>query len=58
MPGDTLRDCPDERWEKGLRQVQPDQWAEAGFSAFWYLRYHTLNWLDLYLTGVWISQTQ
>ncbi|HEX9922999.1 MAG TPA: DinB family protein, partial [Anaerolineae bacterium] len=23
----------------------------AGFSAFWYLGYHTLFWLDLYLTG-------
>ena len=24
---------------------------EAGFSTFWYLGYHTLFWLDLYLTG-------
>jgi hypothetical protein len=23
----------------------------AGFSTFWYLGYHTLFWLDLYLTG-------
>jgi hypothetical protein len=23
----------------------------AGFSSFWYLGYHTLFWLDLYLTG-------
>jgi hypothetical protein len=23
----------------------------AGFSAFWYLGYHALFWLDLYLTG-------
>ena len=23
----------------------------AGFSAYWYLCYHTLFWLDLYLTG-------
>ena len=23
----------------------------AGFSAFWYLGYHTLFWLDLYLSG-------
>ncbi len=30
---------------------KPDQWVAKGFSAFWYLGYHTLFWLDLYLTG-------
>jgi hypothetical protein len=44
-------DCPDELWEKSLWEDQPDQWVAAGFSAFWYLGYHTLFWLDLYLTG-------
>jgi hypothetical protein len=48
---DALRDCPDELWEKHLWEDQPDQWVAAGFSAFWYLGYHTLFWLDLYLTG-------
>ena len=51
MFGDALRDCPDEVWEKSLWEDQPDQWVAAGFSAFWYLCYHTLFWLDLYLTG-------
>ena len=51
MFGDALRDCPDELWEKSLWEDQPDQWVAAGFSAFWYLGYHTLFWLDLYLTG-------
>ncbi len=51
MLGDALRDCPDELWEKRLWEDQPDQWVAAGFSAFWYLGYHTLFWLDLYLTG-------
>jgi hypothetical protein len=51
MLNDTLRDCPDELWEKSLWEDQPDQWVAAGFSAFWYLCYHTLFWLDLYLTG-------
>ena len=51
MLGDALRDCPDELWEKSLWEDQPDQWVAAGFSAFWYLGYHTLFWLDLYLTG-------
>jgi hypothetical protein len=49
--GNALRDCPDELWEKRLWGDQPDQWVAAGFSAFWYLGYHTLFWLDLYLTG-------
>ena len=51
MVGDALRDCPDELWEKQLWADQPDQWVAAGFSTFWYLSYHTLFWLDLYLTG-------
>lgn len=49
--GAALRNCPDELWEKHLWEDQPDQWVAAGFSAFWYLGYHTLFWLDLYLTG-------
>jgi hypothetical protein len=49
--GDALRDCPDKLWEEKLWQDQPDQWVAAGFSSFWYLAYHTLFWLDLYLTG-------
>jgi hypothetical protein len=48
---DALRDCPDELWEARLWADQPDQWVAAGFSTFWYLGYHTLFWLDLYLTG-------
>ena len=51
MIGNALRDCPDELWEKSLWDDQPDQWVATGFSAFWYLGYHTLFWLDLYLTG-------
>jgi hypothetical protein len=49
--GDALRSCPDELWEKQLWADQPDQWVAAGFSSFWYLGYHALFWLDLYLTG-------
>ncbi len=51
MVGSALHDCPDELWEKRLWEDQPDQWVAAGFSTFWYLGYHTLFWLDLYLTG-------
>lgn len=49
--GDAVRKCPDELWEKRLWEDEPDQWVAAGFSAYWYLCYHTLFWLDLYLTG-------
>ncbi|MBX2999861.1 MAG: DinB family protein [Caldilineaceae bacterium] len=48
---EALRNCPDELWETRLWKDQPDQWVAAGFSTFWYLGYHTLFWLDLYLTG-------
>lgn len=51
MLGDAIHDCPHQLWEKHLWQEQPDQWVAAGFSSFWYLCYHTLFWLDLYLTG-------
>ena len=51
MLGGTLRACPDELWEERLWEDQPDQWVAAGFSTFWYVGYHTLFWLDLYLTG-------
>ena len=51
MLAGALRDCPDELWERPLWADQPDQWVAPGFSAFWYLGYHALFWLDLYLTG-------
>ena len=49
--GAALRACPDDLWEQPLWPDQPDQWVAQGFSQFWYLGYHTLFWLDLYLTG-------
>ena len=49
--GDALKNCPDNLWEKPLWADEPDQWVAAGFAKFWYLGYHTLFWLDLYLTG-------
>jgi hypothetical protein len=47
----ALRGCPDRLWEARLWEDEPDQWVARGFGAFWYLGYHTLFWLDLYLTG-------
>jgi hypothetical protein len=45
---ETLRACPDDLWCASLWQT-PDTKPE--FSQFWYVAYHTLFWLDLYLTG-------
>jgi hypothetical protein len=47
----ALRDCPDDLWEARLWADEPDQWVAQGFGTLWYLGYHTLFWLDLYLTG-------
>jgi hypothetical protein len=40
MLGNTMEACPDELWSD--RSQQPE---------FWYVAYHTLFWLDLYLHG-------
>ncbi len=43
----TLVACPDSLWRERLwRHSQAPEFAE-----FWYLTYHTLFWLDLYLSG-------
>lgn len=44
----AVRACPDELWRSRLWE-HPDEPPEA--AQFWYLVYHTLFWLDLYLSG-------
>lgn len=48
MLGEALNACPAELWSAPL-------WDNAGtppgFSDFWYIAYHALFFLDLYLTG-------
>jgi hypothetical protein len=44
----TMSACPDELWRASLWKT-PNTKPE--FSQFWYVVYHTLFWLDLYLTG-------
>jgi hypothetical protein len=48
MLDNILRACPDDLWNACLWR-DPAQRSE--FSEFWYIAYHTLFWLDLYLTG-------
>lgn len=44
----ALSACPEELWQDHLWE---DPSEPAGLSQFWYLAYHTLFWLDLYLSG-------
>lgn len=48
MLDQTLRACPDELWLDCLWEKATDR---PVFSQFWYLAYHALFWLDLYLSG-------
>ena len=45
---DTLSACPDQLWLTSL-WLTPN--AKPERAQFWYVVYHTLFWLDLYLTG-------
>ncbi len=44
----TIDACPDDYWRAAL-WLTPD--AKPERAQFWYVAYHTLFWLDLYLTG-------
>lgn len=45
MFGNALRACPDELWRERLWE------GPAARPEFWYVAYHALFWLDLYLDG-------
>ncbi len=47
MLDDVVRLCPDALWTAVLWKDPDDE----RYGQFWYLAYHTLKWLDLYLTG-------
>ena len=49
MLDNTLVACPDSLWRQ---PVWPDPSAPAQRTEFWYVAYHALVWLDLYLAGV------
>lgn len=48
MLENALRTCPDDLWDV---QLWNDPDSPQGFSEFWYVAYHSLFWLDLYLSG-------
>jgi hypothetical protein len=48
MLDNALRACPDQLWRERLwnnRSERPE------YAQFWYIAYHTLFWLDFYLSG-------
>lgn len=53
---EAIRVCPDDTWRARLWAVSPETREDSlfrfpEFSEFWYLAYHALFWLDLYMTG-------
>lgn len=47
MLGNALRACPDDLWHAHLWEDR----SHPEFTQFWYVAYHALFWLDLYLSG-------
>lgn len=47
MLEEAIRLCPDELWTAALWEDTED----ARYGHFWFIAYHSLSWLDLYLTG-------
>ena len=48
MLGNALEACPENLWKAHMWK---DPTMPLEFSDFWYVAYHTLFWLDLYLSG-------
>jgi hypothetical protein len=52
---DTLENalvaCPDSLWKERLWRTSPPPWFPPQFAEFWYVTFHALVWLDLYLSG-------
>jgi hypothetical protein len=47
MLEDAIRLCPDELWTAVLWKDTDD----VRYGQFWFVAFHTLRWLDLFLTG-------
>ena len=52
MLENALVACPDDLWREPVWTTAPPEGFPPKFAEFWYLTYHTLVWLDLYLTGL------
>ena len=47
MFSDAINLCPNHLWTAALWKDSEDE----RYGQFWYIAYHTLSWLDLFLTG-------
>ena len=52
MLENALLACPEALWQERLWNVPPPAEFPPSFAEFWYVTFHTLVWLDLYLSGV------
>jgi hypothetical protein len=52
MLDNALVACPDSLWQERLWPDPPPQEFPPQFAEFWYVTFHALVWLDLYLSGV------
>ena len=52
MLENALAACPDSLWRERLWPTPPPSWFPPQFAEFWYVTFHALVWLDLYLSGV------
>ena len=52
MLENALLACPEELWHEYIWSVPPSSQFPPQFSEFWYVTFHVLVWLDLYLSGV------
>jgi hypothetical protein len=48
----ALLACPTSLWKERLWSVPPPSEFPPQFAEFWYIAFHALVWLDLYLSGV------
>ena len=51
MLENALVACPAPLWNQRLWSAPSDHSLHPEFAEFWYITYHTLFWLDLYLSG-------
>ena len=49
--GNAIKACPESLWRESLWTYPLDVEWPSGLADFWYLAYHTLFWIDLYLFG-------
>ena len=52
MLENALLACPDTLWHGRLWRDSSEQPLPPEFAEFWFITYHTLFWLDLYLSGL------